>query len=208
MLGRVIATVVNPDGSPDVSPASSVLGGDIEALDKICTFLFVGLLGALSDVVGRKPVMAYSALGFAITCYLQAQTQSGVSVSMTLFLLHPHHCAAATTAPASMPAEDLSPLHWPVGGTVALPRRPCRRRIELHEHRLPGVCRGYFITGELCVPYRRLPGSLGCRGLHNRDACLSCHRGQVWPARAHVCRRRCRARQLSYPCPCHPRVTS
>ena len=31
VLGRVIATLVNEDGSPDVSPASAVLSGDVEA---------------------------------------------------------------------------------------------------------------------------------------------------------------------------------
>lgn len=80
VLARVIATIVNPDGSPDVSPASSVLGGDVEAVDKIITFLCVGFLGALSDVVGRKPLLAYSALGFAITCYLQAQCTSSTAI--------------------------------------------------------------------------------------------------------------------------------
>ncbi|EOD39992.1 hypothetical protein EMIHUDRAFT_223212 [Emiliania huxleyi CCMP1516] len=48
VLGRVIATLVNEDGSPDVSPASAVLSGD--SLDKLITFLFVGFHGALSDV--------------------------------------------------------------------------------------------------------------------------------------------------------------
>ena len=79
VLARVIATIVNPDGSPDVSPASSVLGGDVEAVDKIITFLR-WILGALSDVVGRKPLLAYSALGFAITCYLQAQCTSSTAI--------------------------------------------------------------------------------------------------------------------------------
>jgi len=73
VLPRVISTIVNTDGSPDVTPASSILSGDVEAVDKIITFMCVGLLGALSDVIGRKPLLAYSALGFAITCYLQAQ---------------------------------------------------------------------------------------------------------------------------------------
>ena len=40
--------------------------------EQALTFCFVGLLGALSDVHGRKPLMAYSALGFACTCALQA----------------------------------------------------------------------------------------------------------------------------------------
>ena len=43
-----------------------------QSLDKLITFLFVGFHGALSDVVGRKPLMAWSALGFATTCLLQA----------------------------------------------------------------------------------------------------------------------------------------
>jgi hypothetical protein len=81
VLARVISTIVNPDGSDAVSPRSSVVGGDVEALDKILTFLFCGTLGALSDVVGRKPLMAYSALGFALTCFLQAQA-GGKSLSL------------------------------------------------------------------------------------------------------------------------------
>ena len=72
VLPRIISMIVNPDSSPQVSPESSVRGGDVEAIDKLLTFLFVGLLGSLSDVKGRKPLMAYSALGFAATCMLQA----------------------------------------------------------------------------------------------------------------------------------------
>ena len=80
VLARVISTIVNPDGSDAVSPKSSVVGGDVEALDKILTFLFCGGLGALSDKVGRKPLMAYSALGFAMTCFLQARATNGLAL--------------------------------------------------------------------------------------------------------------------------------
>lgn len=78
VLPRIISTIVNPDGSPDVSPASSVLGGDVESIDKICTFLCVGFLGSASDVVGRKPLLAWSALGFSLTCLLQASSRTTV----------------------------------------------------------------------------------------------------------------------------------
>lgn len=44
-----------------------------QALDKLLTFLFVGFLGCLSDVVGRKPLMAYAALGQAIACLMQSE---------------------------------------------------------------------------------------------------------------------------------------
>ena len=114
VLGRVISTVVNPDGSPNVSPASSIVGGDVEALDKICTFLFVGFLGALSDVVGRKPLMAYSALGFSLTCYMQVCASAATAP--------PHHSAAAPqpqpqpqpqhlcAAPLATPLRRAAPL--------------------------------------------------------------------------------------------------
>ena len=80
VLPRVVSSIVNADGSPDVSPASAVLSGDIEALDKALTFLGVGLLGALSDVLGRKALMGYSALGFAATCLLQASAQRSTAL--------------------------------------------------------------------------------------------------------------------------------
>jgi len=79
VLGRVISTIVNPDGSDKVSPESSVLGGDVESIDKVITFLFVGFLGALSDVLGRKALMAYSALGFTLTCLLQATAKKSTA---------------------------------------------------------------------------------------------------------------------------------
>ena len=65
----------NP-GSAGVSPASILLSGNVEAVDKMLTFLGVGFLSALSDVKGRKALMAWSALGFGLTCLIQATTRS------------------------------------------------------------------------------------------------------------------------------------
>ena len=71
-LPYVVGGLVNPlkDGAVNTdptTPAAIRVSGDIEALDQALTFLGVGLLGALSDVVGRKPLMAWSALGFDLS---------------------------------------------------------------------------------------------------------------------------------------------
>ena len=63
-------------GSAGVTPASVLLSGNVEAVDKLLTFLGVGFLSALSDVKGRKALMAWSALGFGSTCLIQATTRS------------------------------------------------------------------------------------------------------------------------------------
>lgn len=76
VLPRVIASAVNPDGSMEVSAKSSAVGGDVEGLDKLLTFLTVGALGALSDHVGRKPLIALSAFGYATTVALQVSSKS------------------------------------------------------------------------------------------------------------------------------------
>lgn len=60
------------DGTTKPSPASILLSGNIEAVDKILTFLGVASLAALSDVHGRKPLMAWSAIGFGLTNLIQA----------------------------------------------------------------------------------------------------------------------------------------
>ena len=73
VLPRVIAATVNEDGSPRVTTRSARVGGDVEGLDKLLTFFFVGTLGALSDVVGRTPLIALSALGYLATILVQAR---------------------------------------------------------------------------------------------------------------------------------------
>ena len=122
VLGRVISTVVNADGSPNVSPASSIVGGDVEALDKICTFLFVGFLGALSDVLGRKPLMAYSALGFCLTCYIQVRASALCTAAPQLAAPQPRSPAAAAAAAA--PLRGASMPHLSHG------RSPADSRLE------------------------------------------------------------------------------
>ena len=61
------------NGNLDPSPASIALSGNIEAVDRILTFLGVSFLAALSDVHGRKALMAWSALGFGLTNFIQAR---------------------------------------------------------------------------------------------------------------------------------------
>ena len=66
------------DGSTQASPAAIALSGKVESVDKMLTFLGIGFLAALSDVHGRKPLMAWSAVGFALTNLIQATTVSSV----------------------------------------------------------------------------------------------------------------------------------
>jgi Major Facilitator Superfamily len=62
------------------SPAAIALSGKVESVDKFLTFLGVGFLSALSDKFGRKPLMAWSALGFMLTNIIQAQTKNSVAL--------------------------------------------------------------------------------------------------------------------------------
>ena len=53
----LVRQIVNGDLKP--SPESIALSGKVESVDKMLTFLGVGLLSTLSDVHGRKPLMAW-----------------------------------------------------------------------------------------------------------------------------------------------------
>lgn len=79
-LPFLVRTIVNADGSNTPTPASIKLSGDIEAVDKFLTFLGVGFLTALSDVHGRRPLIAWSSLGFGLTCWLQSTCTSSTAV--------------------------------------------------------------------------------------------------------------------------------
>jgi len=52
------------------------LSGNVEAIDKVCTFCGIAFLSALSDKYGRKSLIAWSSFGFAITNLLQALVAS------------------------------------------------------------------------------------------------------------------------------------
>ena len=73
VLPKVIASTVNDDGAAVITSKSARVAGDVEGVDKLLTFLFVGALGACSDGVGRKPLIALSALGYATTVLVQAR---------------------------------------------------------------------------------------------------------------------------------------
>eukprot|EP00536_Pseudo-nitzschia_multiseries_P006587 jgi/Psemu1/15684/gm1.15684_g len=53
------------------SAKSIALSGNVEAVDKILTFGGIAFLSALSDKYGRKPLIVWSSLGFALTNLLQ-----------------------------------------------------------------------------------------------------------------------------------------
>ena len=73
VLPKVIASTVNDDGAAVITSKSARVAGDVEGVDKLLTFLLVGALGACSDGVGRKPLIALSALGYATTVLVQAR---------------------------------------------------------------------------------------------------------------------------------------
>ena len=54
------------------TPKSIAISGKVESVDKLLTFCGIGFLSSLSDIFGRKVIMAWSAIGFALTNYLQA----------------------------------------------------------------------------------------------------------------------------------------
>lgn len=72
----LVREIVDGDARASPSARSIALSGKVEAVDKLLTFLGIGFLSALSDKYGRRPLMAWSAIGFAITNLLQATTNS------------------------------------------------------------------------------------------------------------------------------------
>ena len=70
------------------------VAGDVEG-DKLLTFLFVGALGACSDGVGRKPLIALSALGYATTVLVQARATRSPTSSPPTRLMRLTSCMNA-----------------------------------------------------------------------------------------------------------------
>lgn len=74
----LVREIVDGDAKASPSKKSISLSGKVESIDKLLTFLGIGFLSALSDKFGRKPMMAWSALGFMATNLIQAHTKSSI----------------------------------------------------------------------------------------------------------------------------------
>jgi len=76
----LVREIVDGDAKATPSAKSIALSGKVESVDKLLTFLGIGFLSALSDKFGRKPLMAWSALGFCLTNLIQANTKKSISM--------------------------------------------------------------------------------------------------------------------------------
>ncbi len=94
-LPFLVREVVNPPGVLSATPKSIKVSGDIEALDKLLTFIGVGRLTGLSDVKGRLALIQWSAFGFGLTNMLQARA-AALPIVRTSAAATPH-----PTSPAS-----------------------------------------------------------------------------------------------------------
>lgn len=73
-------TYFSADGSATPTPKSAMLYGYKKACDYAWTFLSVGTAGSLSDKLGRRPLMAYSALGLAAGYVMVCRFRSPVGL--------------------------------------------------------------------------------------------------------------------------------
>ena len=103
----MIRQVVNGGDASSATPASIALSGNVEAVDKLLTFLGVGFLAALSDVHGRRPLMAWSALGFGLTNLLQASAGGSKGLLYLADLID--GCSSCMTPVCQAYVADCSP---------------------------------------------------------------------------------------------------
>lgn len=76
----LIREIIDGDAKATPSARSIALSGKVESVDKLLTFLGIGFLASLSDKFGRKPLMIWSSLGFALTNIIQATTKDSVAM--------------------------------------------------------------------------------------------------------------------------------
>ena len=78
----LVREVLDGKGAKTASAAAIALSGRVESVDKLITFLGVGFLASLSDVVGRRALIIWSSFGFALTNLIQANTRSASSLGL------------------------------------------------------------------------------------------------------------------------------
>ena len=76
----LIREIIDGDAKASPSARSIALSGKVESVDKLLTFLGIGFLASLSDKFGRKPLMIWSSLGFALTNLIQATTKKSTAM--------------------------------------------------------------------------------------------------------------------------------
>lgn len=76
----LIREIIDGDAKATPSARSIALSGKVESVDKLLTFLGIGFLASLSDKFGRKPLMIWSSLGFALTNVIQATTKQSAAM--------------------------------------------------------------------------------------------------------------------------------
>ena len=123
----------------------------MEGVDKLLTFLFVGALGACSDGVGRKPLIALSALGYATTVLVHRATK--VAHFFAADAIDGLTCLHERRVCGLRRRRHSPGMTWaPRGGARRLPG--ALGRWSLHR-RLPDGC--YIIEGWQ-VPQAHVPG--------------------------------------------------
>lgn len=76
----LVREIIDGDAKATPSARSIALSGKVESVDKLLTFLGIGFLASLSDKFGRRPLMIWSALGFALTNIIQATTKNSATM--------------------------------------------------------------------------------------------------------------------------------
>ena len=84
----MIREIVDGSATATPSPQSIALSGNVEAVDKILTFCGIAFLATLSDRFGRKPLIAWSSFGFAVTNLLQAFAGKAPTIGASKAILY------------------------------------------------------------------------------------------------------------------------
>ncbi|EJK62237.1 hypothetical protein THAOC_17158, partial [Thalassiosira oceanica] len=132
----LVREIIDGKGSKTPSSRSIALSGQVESVDKLLTFLGIGFLSALSDKLGRRTLMAWSAGGFLITNLLQARTKS--SPAMLYLADFVDGCSSCMTPVCQAFIADVSDSSQLAGNlgifqglsvrqSYIFPRKPSRR---------------------------------------------------------------------------------